>query len=430
MSKNTCVIYAPVQTFSGYGARGRDIAKAIIGLKKDEWDIKIIPCRWGNTPMNFIEENPEWKFLESHFTQQLSQQPDIMVWVTVPNEFQPVGKYNIGITAGIESTIAPAEWVEGCQRMDLVLGSSKHTIDVLKNSKFEKRDQNTNQVVGHIEWTKPSEVLFEGANTKVYKPVKSEFDLSSIKEDFAYLFVGHWMQGQLGEDRKNVGLLVKAFYETFKNKSKKPALILKTTQVGASYMDRDEILKRIKAIQSTVKSNNLPNVYLLHGEFTDEEMNEIYNHPKVKAMVNLTKGEGFGRPLLEFSLTNKPIITTNWSGHIDYLDKDFVTLLPGQMTNIHPSAANNMLLKEAQWFSVDNGHVGYYLKDMFENYKNYTENAKRQGFKSRTKFSFDAMKEKLDSIFKECIPEFPKHMQLSLPKLRKIELPSLKKIES
>ncbi len=45
-------------------------------------------------------------------------------------------------------------------------------------------------------------------------------------------------------------------------------------------------------------------------------------------MVNLTKGEGFGRPLLEFSLVNKPIITTNWSGHIDYLNPEFVTLYP------------------------------------------------------------------------------------------------------
>lgn len=430
MNKNTCVIYAPVQTFSGYGARGRDIAKAIIQLKGEEWDIKIIPCKWGNTPMNFIEENPEWQFLEKYFVQQLTQQPEIMVWVTVPNEFQPIGKYNIGVTAGIESTIAPAEWVEGCQRMDLVLGSSKHTIDVLRNSKFEKRDQQTNQPVGIIEWNKASDILFEGVNTKVYRPVKSNFDLSSIKEDFCYLFVGHWMQGQVGEDRKNVGLLVKAFYETFKNKTKKPALILKTTQVGASYMDRDEILKRIKAIKSTVKSNNLPNVYLLHGEFTDEEMNEIYNHTKVKAMVNLTKGEGFGRPLLEFSLTNKPIITTNWSGHIDYLEKDFVTLLPGQLTNIHPSAANSMLLQEAQWFSVDHGHVGHYLKDMWENYKGYSENATRQGFRSRTKFSFDAMKEKLDTVFTERIPEFPKQIQLKLPQLKKIELPKLKKIEA
>jgi glycosyltransferase involved in cell wall biosynthesis len=238
------------------------------------------------------------------------------------------------------------------------------------------------------------------------------------------------MQGQISEDRKNVGLLVKAFYETFKNKKKKPALILKTSQVGSSYMDRDEILKRIKAIKDSCKSTNLPNVYLLHGELSDVEMNELYNQSKVKAMVNLTKGEGFGRPLLEFSLVNKPIITTNWSGHIDYLNPEFTTLLPGQLTNVHPSAANNMLMQEAQWFSVDTGHVGHYLKDVFENYKGYAEKAKRQGFQSRSKFSFEAMKEKLGKVFEEKIPEFPKHIQLQLPKLSKIELPKLKKVET
>ena len=429
MSKPVFVISCPIDTYSGYGARSRDIVKAIIEL--DKYDVKILPQRWGATPKGFIKDNPEWSFLTPHLlnSPQLPAQPEIWMQITVPNEFQPIGKYNIGCTAGLETTIAPAEWVEGCSRMNLILGSSKHTIDVLKNSKFEKRDQRTNQPMGTIEWNGNGEVIFEGADVEKYKPVKSNFDLSSIKEEFAYLFVGHWMQGALGEDRKNVGLLVKAFYETFKNKSKKPALILKTSQVGSSYMDRDELLKKIKAIKDTCKSNNLPNVYLLHGEFTDVEMNEIYNHPKVKAMVNLTKGEGFGRPLLEFSLVNKPIITTNWSGHIDYLNSEFVTLLPGQLTNVHPSAANNMLLAESQWFSVDNGHVGHYLKDVFENYKGYADKAKRQGFQSRTKFSFEAMKEKLDSVFTERIPEFPKQVQLQLPKLKKIELPKLKPVE-
>lgn len=430
MSKPTFVISCPIDTYSGYGARSRDIVKAIIEM--DKYDVKILPQRWGATPKGFIKDNPEWEFLNKHIltSPQLPSQPEIWMQITVPNEFQPIGKYNIGCTAGIETTIAPAEWVEGCSRMNLILGSSKHTIDVLKNSKFEKRDQQTNQTVGVIEWKGDSEVIFEGADVETYKVAKSNFDLSSIKEEFAYLFVGHWMQGDMSEDRKNVGLLVKAFFETFKNKSKKPALILKTSQVGSSYMDRDEILKKIKAIQNSCKSTNLPNVYLLHGEFTNEEMNEIYNHSKVKAMVNLTKGEGFGRPLLEFSLVNKPIITTNWSGHIDYLNPEFTTLLPGTLTNVHPSAANNMLMQEAQWFSVDHGHVGHYLKDVFENYKNYTDNAKRQGFQSRSKFSFEAMKEKLDAIFTAKIPEFPKQVQLQLPKLSKIELPKLKKIES
>ena len=430
MSKPTFVISCPIDTYSGYGARSRDIVKAIIEL--DKYDVKVLPQRWGNTPFGFIKNNPEWEFLTKHVLNQpqLPSQPEIWMQITVPNEFQPVGKYNIGCTAGIETTVAPAEWVEGCGRMNLILGSSEHTIKVLKESKFEKRDQQTNQTIGVVEWKGDSEVIFEGANIETYKPVKSTFNLSNVKEEFAYLFVGHWMQGHLGEDRKNVGLLVKAFYETFKNKAKKPALILKTSTVGSSYMDRDELIKRIKAIKDTCKSTNLPNVYLLHGEFTDVEMNEIYNHPKVKAMVNLTKGEGFGRPLLEFSLVNKPIITTNWSGHVDYLNPEFVTLLPGQMTKVHPSAANNMLLQEAEWFSVDTGHVGSYLRDVFENYKKYAENAKRQGFQSRNKFSFEAMKEKLGKLFENKIPEFPKQVQLQLPKLKKIELPKLKKVEA
>lgn len=430
MSKPVFVISCPIDTYSGYGARSRDIVKAIIEM--DKYDVKILSQRWGATPFGFIQDNTEWEFLIPYLLQtpQLPAQPEIWMQITVPNEFQPIGKFNIGCTAGIETTIAPAEWVEGCNRMNLILGSSEHTIKVLKESKFEKRDQQTNQTIGVIEWKGDNgEVLFEGANTNIYKPVKSTFDLSHVKEEFAYLFVGHWMQGQIGEDRKNVGLLVKAFYETFKNKSKKPALILKTTQVGASYMDRDELIKKIQAIRSTVKSNNLPNIYLLHGEFTDIEMNEIYNHPKVKAMINLTKGEGFGRPLLEFSLTNKPLITTNWSGHTDYLNPEFVTLLPGEMTNVHPSAANGMLMAEAQWFSVDTGHVGHYLKDVFENYKGYAEKAKRQGYQSRNRFSFDAMKEKLDMILSIKIPEFPKQVQMQLPKLKKLELPKLKKVE-
>ena len=427
MSKPVFVISCAIDTYSGYGARSRDVVKALI--EQDKYDVKILPQRWGSTPMGFIKDNPEWEFLTPYVltSPQLSQKPDIWCQITVPNEFQPIGKYNIGITAGIETTIAPAEWVEGCQRMDLILGSSNHTIDVLRNSKFEKRDQKTQQVVGHIEWTKDGEVLFEGANTNVYKkttePCLVDFN---IKEDFAFLFVGHWMQGQLGEDRKNVGLLIKAFFETFKNKTKKPALILKTSTASTSYMDRDEILKRINAIKATVKGHKLPNIYLLHGDFTDEEMNSIYNHSKVKAMVNLTKGEGFGRPLLEFSLTNKPIITTNWSGHIDYLDKEMTTLLSGELANVHQSAANKMLLAESQWFNVNFGEVGHYLKDMYVNHKAHVDGGKRQGYKSRTQFSFENMKEKLDTILTNKIPEFPKEVELKLPKL---QLPKLNKIK-
>jgi glycosyltransferase involved in cell wall biosynthesis len=431
MNKPLFIISSAFDTYSGYGARSRDLIKAIV--ESDKYEVKLLSQRWGNTPFGFCEDNKEWGFLNKLVlpNNQLPKQPEVWMQISVPNEFQPVGKYNIGCTAGIETTICPPDFIEGVNRMNLTLVSSEHAKKVFQDSKYEKRNQQTNQVEGIVELQKPIEVLFEGANLDIYKVLDKPCSLDiKIKESFAYLFVGHWIQGDLGEDRKNVGLLIKAFYETFKNKANKPALILKTSQVGSSYVDREEILKKIKLIKKTVNSTNLPNIYLLHGEFTDEEMNEIYNHSKVKAMINITKGEGFGRPLLEFTLTKKPLITTGWSGHLDFLNPEFTTLIGGQLTDVHPSAANQFILKEAQWFSPDPGQIGFYLKDVFENYKNYTDGAKRQAHYSKTNFSWDKMKEKTEELFTKYIPEFPKQMALKLPQLKKIELPKLKKLES
>jgi len=426
-------ISCPIDTYSGYGARSRDLVRAIIQL--DKYNVKVIPQMWGNTPWGFINDNPEWEFLNKHLWDQpqLPKQPEIWMQITIPSEFQPVGKYNIGVTAGIETTVVPGDWIEGVNRMNLTLTSSEHSKKIFLDTVLQKVDQRTNQVIGEVKVEKPIKVLFEGADTEIYKvldKVNSFSELDNIKEKFAFLFVGHWINGDVGEDRKNVGLLIKMFFEVFKNKKDKPALILKTSQMGSSYIDRDDILKKIKMIKSTVNSKDLPNIYLLHGEFTDIEMNELYNHPKVKTMINLTKGEGYGRPLLEFSLTKKPIITTNWSGHADFLNPEFTTMLPGQLTNVHPSAANQWLLKESQWFSVDVGHTGTTIKDIFEDYNKYIDGAKRQAYKSKTEFSWDNMKDTIDKLFTRYIPEFPKEIQLQLPKLKKIELPKLQKVES
>jgi glycosyltransferase involved in cell wall biosynthesis len=325
--------------------------------------------------------------------------------------------------------LCAGDWIEGMNRMDINFVSSEHSKKVFQETTFEKRNKHTNALEGNVKLEKPIEVLFEGANIDVYKPDDRPCLIDfNIPEKFAYLFVGHWINGDLGEDRKNVGLLIKAFYETFKNKTNKPALILKTSQAGSSYVDREEILKKIRQIRKTVNSKNLPNVYLLHGEFTDEEMNSLYNHSKVKAMVSLTKGEGFGRPLLEFTLNKKPLITTGWSGQMDFLNPEFTTLIGGQLTNVHPSSVNQWLLAESQWLSPDHGQIGHFLKDVFENYKNYTDGAKRQAFYSKTNFSWDKMKEKLADFLTKNVPEFPAEVKLKIPSMKKIELPKLEKI--
>ena len=438
--KNTFYISCPIDCYSGYSARSRDFVKAVI--QSEKYDVKIISQRWGGTPFGFIKDHQEeWGFLEDHILQlvdnKLPAQPDIWCQITVPNEFQKVGKYNIGLTAGIETSICSAPWIEGCNRMDLILTSSDHSKKVFENSIYTGKNPQGQEFP--LKLTTPIEILIEGADLDTYKPIDVKdiqsqelFEkLNTIPESFSYLFVGHWMSGQLGEDRKNVGLLIKAFYELFKDKKKQPALILKMSGGSASYLDRYEMQKRIKSIRDSVPSKSLPNIYLLHGEFTDKEINELYNHPKVKSMVSLTKGEGFGRPLLEFSLTNKPVITTNWSGHTDFLKPKFTALMSGKLTKIHQSAqSKDMLIEGSEWFSVDHPQIGHYFKDVFENYKNWKVKGKQQGYYSRSNFSYPRMVEQLDDLLIKYIPSIPTSTKMQLPKLKlnSPKLPKLKKI--
>jgi glycosyltransferase involved in cell wall biosynthesis len=420
-------ISCPIDTFSGYGARSRDIALALI--KSEKYNVKIIPQRWGSTPFGFLQaDNADHKSIMDCIwrEQGLPKQPDVWMQLTVPNEFQAVGKFNIGLTAGIETTICAPQWLDGINRMDLTLVSSEHAKKVFENSSFEEKNNQTGQVTRQIKLEKPVEVLFEGTDTNIYKKldtvegevVESINDL--VKEDFNFLFVGHWLQGEIGQDRKDVGMMIKTFLETFKDKKTRPGLILKTSAGNYSIMDRDSILDKIRAIEESI-GGDLPSIYLLHGELSDEEVNILYNHPKVKAHVSFTKGEGYGRPLLEASISGKPVIAPNYSGHIDFLDKEMSTLLPGQITQLHPSAVvQDMLIAESGWFTVDYKKAADTLEDVYKNYKKYTDGAKRQSYRSRTEFSLDKMGENLLALLETKVP---KQVEFKLPKLEKISLP-------
>ena len=433
MSKPFMFIQAPVATRSGYGAHSRDIVRSLI--KMDKFDIQIGSLRWGACPMNALnEQDPNDKMIIDRLfrEQQLTRQPDIGVEIRVPNEYQAIGKFNIGITAGIETTMCAAEWLQGCNRMDLNLVPSEHAKRVFENSKFEKRNNQTQQVDGELKLERPMEVLFEGADTEIYKqtneiPETIYDELNDIKENFNFLFVGHWLKGNLGQDRKDTGMLVKVFLETFKNFKNKPGLILKTSGAGFSIMDRDEITSKIKALRDSM-DGDLPNVYLLHGDLTDDEMNGLYNHPKVKSHVSFTKGEGFGRPLLEASLSEKPVIASGWSGHVDFLDKDLSVLLPGEIKDVHETAQwDKVILKGSKWFTVNYDYGSKVLDHVFKNYKTYKERARKQGIINKTKFSFDSMTDVFTTILDSYLPKFSEEVKLNLPN---INIPKLKKVDS
>ena len=422
------IIASPVATQSGYGHHAREIIANIIEQRGKEWDVKLVSLPWGHTPFTYPIPQ-DWN--QRIVPLPLTAQPDIWVQVTVPNEFQAVGKYNIGVTAGTEGDICPAEWIDKLNAMQLIIVPSEFTKQVFINTAQKHNKPITAKI----------EVIPEYFDENVYtnKTTGQLSILDSIPETFAFLSVGHWLQGQAGEDRKNISGLIHCFFNTYKNQKDAPALVLKSSGATYSVMDRMDIENKIIQLQELFPGAKLPNVYILHGDLADEEMNLLYNHPKVKAMISFTKAEGFGRPLLEFSTTGKPVIAPHYSGQADFLKKDFICALPGGLTKIHESARNEFLIKDAKWFTPDYTYASKMMKEVQKNYKKWQELAKRQRYfvnSTFTKTAVAAVYEKVLGIVDEALASVPKQVMLNLPTLNKsqtapkLTLPKLKKIEA
>jgi glycosyltransferase involved in cell wall biosynthesis len=419
--KPTILFRGPVKTRSGYGSHSRDLLESLYQMNL--FNIKIDSCMWGNTPMTALEpDNVFHKWIESNISSNFDGLPDIYIQVTVPNEFNRFGKFNIGITAGIETTVAPKDWVDGCNRMDLIIATSNFSKDVLLSTVYDERNKNTNDIIKKHKIEKPIEVLFEGVDTNIYNDaVNPNFKLD-IKENFAFLFVGHWLKGNIGQDRKDVGMLIKCFVESFKDGRDMPALVLKTSSSNFSIKERDIFIKKIKDIVTDLE--NPPPIYLLFGDLTNKEMNDLYNHPKIKSMISITKGEGFGRPLLEFTMSGKPVIASNWSGHKDFLPIDKAVMVGGKLTDVDDSAIDQFIIKGSKWFTANYGEVAEIMKLVKNDYSNFLLKSLKLKEENKENFSLEKMKSKFEEILKPYSIAFqppPQQTKLILPKLNKVK---------
>ena len=444
--KKLMLICAPVTSRSGYGDHARDLVRSFI--EHNKYDIKIHDVPWGECPRNALNTDNEndKKIIDCILPEpKMDRQPDVYVDIRIPNEFQQWGKVNIGITAGIETTAVSNAWVDGCNKMDLIITPSEHSKKGFVDALYEKIQQTPDgkqQKIGELKLEKPIEVLFEGADENIYKPIdNSSLDLvDDIKEEFAFLHVGMWGKGGYGEDRKDIAKLVKIFYESFANKKEQPALILKTNGATFSILDREDCLRKINEIKSRFpKDWNLPNVYLLHGSLSEEEMNKLYNHPKVKSFISLTHGEGYGRPMQEATMVGLPVIASSWSGQLDFLSQNDSMLLGGELKEVPKSQVwKDIIIPESQWFNVNETQTYKAMNYCFQNYDEVKKKALNLMEINRSKFTLNKMAEKLDDIVTPYIDKVPSQVQIQLPNLKKsgdsnvpkIKLPKLKKTKS
>ena len=453
--KRSVIMVAPFNTRSGYGDHARSLFYSI--MDREDLDIRCIDTKWGNTPRNHLRpEVPRHKKLLDTFINQdqVQSQPDVLIDIRIPNEFASGAKINIGVTAGVETDVVSPEFLDGMNRMNFNIVPSRFTAETFNRCSYDKMEDLPNgekRKAGSLKNEKPIKVLFEGVDTDVYYP-KDKYQTKKedpilydeldelITEDFAYLHVGQWGKGGFGEDRKNIGTLIKSFLKAFSNIPNPPALVLKTNGANFSVLDRVDIKKKIQKVKDMFKGVDLPNIYLIHGDFTIKEMSTLYNHPKIGAFITCTHGEGFGRPMLEASCCDLPVIASKWSGHMDFLSDSESMLIDGFLKEV-PKAAlwKGIIVEPSKWFDVNEADVVRKIRTFHKKRKLIQKKATRLGKKNRREFSLKAMAKEFNQIIDELLKSIPQGVSLKLPKLNKvgdnkpkepakIKLPKLKKV--
>lgn len=398
-----CIIATPIDNYGGYPDRGRDFTLALIE-QYPEWDIKILKTQWGDCEDGYFKHHPN-NVLEDKIIEQIGDKPDVFIHHTLPTEFNPIGKkLNIGLTAGVETTLCPPKCLEGINRMDYVIVSSNFSKKVINGSVFSYEREG---VKHEIKCETPVISLFEGMaipNTKETKETRIVTDLDKVQEDFLFFNMSTWLKGKEGEDRKNILLSVEAFLNSFMFYTNPPALLLFLKKGRSSTFELEktilpEIRRKIKKHQGVS-----PRIYVYYGKMTEQELNTLYSHPKIKCYYTLTKGEGFGRPLLQAGMNNIPIVAPEFSGYLDFLDSKNSPLIPGELTHVHPSASDGeVLIEQAKWISVERDDITNVLFQVYEEYDKFQKLSQELGKKLREEYSYDNMKKDLKTIVNKII---------------------------
>jgi glycosyltransferase involved in cell wall biosynthesis len=394
--KKRILYVSPLLSRSGYGDHAREIASVLYN-KFSSHELKFAITPWGSNPQTGLNKELSEKY-KPHFVNEKDHYTgcDVYIQLGLPNEFKKVGSdTNIGITAGVEVDYVPSSMLNGLNQMDHVIVPSNFTKETFENSYKENEIDKTTEI----------SVIAESSSFDFYQDSDSSSsinELNEIKEDFCFLSVGQWITSESDDGgRKNIESLIESFIKAFNNTDDKPALVLKTSGSNFSISDYFEISNKIKSIIEEHPSQSRPSIYLLHGDISESEIHSVYTHPKIKAFISHTKGEGFGRPILEATLCGLPVLATKWSGHLDIIDKKNSILLPGKLTNI--TKETSLFSTKAKWMVVDKEVSSQKIKDVYQNYDKYNTKALKLKEINKSKFDINKISSLYESLFNQYI---------------------------
>jgi glycosyltransferase involved in cell wall biosynthesis len=367
------VIRGPLITQSGYGVHSRQVARWLIDKSKDSKIDLVCQCtNWGTTPWK-LDENADNGLIGDimKHSRNVNHRFDVSVQIQLPNEWDTnLASFNVGVTAGVETDVCNPAWIDAINKMNLVIVPSEFTKKTFMNS-------------GNV--TTPIKVIPESFIDEILEEdLDDPFNFST---SFNFLIFGQLTSTNSQDDRKNIFNTVKTICDTFKDDDD-VGIILKTNGGRGTKIDRLNIKNQFSSLIQQVRKGPFPKISILHGDLSPKEVAALYKNNSVKCLVSMTRGEGYGLPLLEAAASGLPIIATGWSGHTDFLKGDGYLKLKYSLTPVSKSRIdNNIFVDGAKWADPEIKSAVENLTKFRKYPSTYEKRAKEAAKKIRSNYS-------------------------------------------
>jgi glycosyltransferase involved in cell wall biosynthesis len=410
MRRKKILVKGPALSASGYGEQAR-FALECLKSREDIFDIFVEPINWGKTGwISMDTDMAQWinhMIMKTHFHNQNHGIYDISLQVTIPNEWQKIAPINVGYTAGVETNLVAPVWIEKSTLMDRIITTSKHAADSYTSTSYTARNNETGEVVGDYRTSTPIHPV--NYCTRYTDATSLDID---VKTKFNFLTVAQW------GPRKNVENTIRWFLDVFKE-NEDVGLVLKCNIMKNCVLDRHYMKVKLNNMLSAYPDRKC-SVYLLHGDLTNGEMAALYNHPKIKGLLSLTHGEGFGLPLFEAACNGLPVLAPDWSGQVDFLygnvknkkgkisRKALYTKLDYTLETVPPQAVwEGVIQKESKWCNVVEKDCKDKLNSFYKNYNFAVGKAKKLKAHLSKEFAPDKKYAEFVEQILNCVPDAP-----------------------